>query len=179
MFGIGLFAHAQETEEKEWIILTYESQTSPESRELTYAYWVTEILEDEATGEPIVPKPFAIYLNEEQEFGEALSHCLSNPSVPLNREPDYANYLVGIRDSLSNNREMVQSRTNTDLVYGTRIHIKIHVSKIKCRFYLCPSGEDTDPYGDQLAFPVGTYMMLPRYFTQDMYAKLHKMLKEN
>ena len=176
---MGIFAQAQKTEEKEWIVLTYESQTSPESREFTYAYWVTEVLKDETTGETVVPKPFALYLNSGQEFGEALSRCLSDTSVPPKSEPDYASYISGIRDSLSNNRIIVKSTTNTDLVYGTRIQVKIYMSKLKGTLYFCESGEEDNPYGNRLAFPIGNYTMMPRNFTKSMYTALHKMLKEN
>ena len=176
---MGIFAQAQKTEEKEWIVLTYESQTSPESREFTYAYWVTEELKDETTGETVVPKPFGLYLYKEQEFGAALSHCLSETSVPPNSEPDYVSYISGIRDSLSNNRSMIQAKTSHNFVYNTRIQIKIYVSKIKCRLYICKRGDEDDPYGNRLGFPFGFCEVLPNKFEPYVYPALNKIIKEN
>jgi hypothetical protein len=172
-----LTTFGQESEERDYIFLTFELDRNKDMHGTFIYYWVAELDKYDKVDEYKEPEIYSIFLHEFFGNDQLESCCLGKNSDPYtvttatsyDFPENYSAYLGELRDMVQNNRKKLQTikkewkdnHKETITVYGTVLRGKL----CKCEF----GGDRYITTGDQISFPTGEYELIENYWTEDKY----------
>lgn len=177
-----IFGAAQQLEEKEFVILTFEMERNKDSHGTFVYYWVAELEKYEKVDEYKEPIIYSIFLHEFYSKNQLDSCCLGKTSYPFyvfeNDNYDFSeNYsanLSDLRDMVKENRVELQvikkewkdNHKEIVTVYGTAV-----------KGTLCECKYGGDRYlrnGEKISFPQGQFKPLEKYLSDEKWILLFK-----
>lgn len=162
---------AQESTEKEFVILTFEVDRNKDQHGVMIYYWITELEKHEKLEEYKEPIIYSIFLTEFYSRNQLEACCIGQTSYPFyvfknddyNFPDGYSKYLTDLREKVRKNRIKIQV-INKTWKGNYKEKITVYGTPVKGNICECKYGGDLYlETGVQLAFPEGKFEVVEKY----------------
>lgn len=181
---LSLNGFAQNLTEKEFVILTFESDRNKGlHKNTTYTYyWVATLEKHEKSNDYKEPRIFSLFLYDFFGSEQLESCCLGKVSYPFtlttgtefNFPENYSDYLSDLRKLIKNNRKKIQV-IKKKWKEGYKEKVTVYATAVRGELCECEFGGDRYlTKGDQISFPKGNYEILQNYLTKEKGILLFK-----
>jgi hypothetical protein len=182
---IPISGFAQNLEDKDFVILTFEMDRNKDSHGTFIYYWVAE-LEEYRNFQPNdrykKVSLYSIFLHEFYGSEQLDSCCLGEVSYPYTyttatefKFPEnHSKYLTDLRELVEENRQKIQV-IKKEWRDGYKEKVTVYATAVRGKLCECEFGGDRFlTKGDRISFPKGNYEVLKDFFTLDKRILLFK-----
>lgn len=184
LFLISFSGFAQNLTEKEFVILTFESDRNKGfHKNTTYTYyWVAALEKYEKVDEYKEPIIFSLFLHEFYGSEQLESCCMGQVSYPytmtagteFNFPENYSEYLTDLRKLIKKNREKIQV-IKKEWKEGYKEKVTVYATAVRGKLCECEFGGDRYlTKGDRISFPKGNYEIIKNFLTKEKGILLFK-----